>query len=108
MVIYMYLVASLCVWTLERMTQDNGLNGSEKSPTFNSSKHTKCHTPPFFQINKIYILHTHTKYLECLLYNTLALPVLLYGSETWTIEARDARRITAAETKYTRRTAGYI
>jgi hypothetical protein len=41
------------------------------------------------------------------LYNTLALPVLLYGSETWTIKARDARRITAAEMKYTR-TAGYI
>ena len=42
------------------------------------------------------------------LYNTLALPVLLYGSETWTIIARDARRITAAEMKYMRRTAGYI
>jgi hypothetical protein len=41
------------------------------------------------------------------LYNTLALPVLLYGSETWTIKARDARRITAAEMKYVRRTAGY-
>ena len=35
--------------------------------------------------------------------NTLALPVLLYGNETWTIKARDARRITAAEMKYTRR-----
>jgi hypothetical protein len=41
------------------------------------------------------------------LYNTLALPVLLCGSETWTIKASDARRITAAETKYMRRTAGY-
>ena len=40
-------------------------------------------------------------------YNTLALPVLLYGSETWTIKASDARRITAAEMKCTRRTAGY-
>jgi hypothetical protein len=40
------------------------------------------------------------------LYNTLALPVLLYVSETWTIKARDARRITSAEMKYTRRTAG--
>jgi hypothetical protein len=40
--------------------------------------------------------------------NTLALPVLLYGNETWTIKAKDARRITAAETKYMRRTAGYI
>jgi hypothetical protein len=41
------------------------------------------------------------------LYNTLALPVLLYGSETLTIKARDTRRITAAEIKYMRRTAGY-
>jgi len=37
----------------------------------------------------------------------LALPVLLYGSETWNIKASDARRITAAEMKYVRRTAGY-
>jgi hypothetical protein len=41
------------------------------------------------------------------LYNTLVLPILLHGSETWTIKARDARRITAAEMKYMRRTAGY-
>jgi len=41
------------------------------------------------------------------LYNTLVLPVLLYGSETWTIKASDARRITAAELKYVRRTEGY-
>jgi len=37
----------------------------------------------------------------------MAPPVLLYGSETWTIKARDARRITAAEMKYRRRTVGY-
>jgi len=30
---------------------------------------------------------------------------LLYGSETWTIKARDSRRITAEEMKYVRRTA---
>jgi hypothetical protein len=42
------------------------------------------------------------------LYNTLAPPVLLYGSETWTIKARDSCRITAAKMKYMRRTAGYI
>ena len=41
------------------------------------------------------------------LHNTLALPVLLCGSETWTVKARDARRITAAEMKHMRRTAGY-
>jgi hypothetical protein len=32
---------------------------------------------------------------------------LFYGGETWTIKAKDARKITAAEMKYTRRTAGY-
>jgi len=32
---------------------------------------------------------------------------LLYGSGTWTIKASDARRITEAEIKYMRRTAGY-
>jgi hypothetical protein len=32
---------------------------------------------------------------------------LLYGSETWTIKARDHIRITAPEIKYMRRTAGY-
>ena len=41
------------------------------------------------------------------LYNTLALPVFLHGSETWTIKASDARRITAAEMKYMKRRAGY-
>ena len=41
------------------------------------------------------------------LYSTLALQVFLYGSETLTIKARDARRITAAEMKYTRRTVRY-
>jgi len=32
---------------------------------------------------------------------------LVYGNETWSIKARDARRITATEMKYMRRTAGY-
>jgi hypothetical protein len=32
---------------------------------------------------------------------------LLYGSENWAVKARDARRITAAEVKYMRKTAGY-
>jgi len=49
---------------------------------------------------------THKK-TRIKLYNTLVLPVLLYGSETWTINASDARRITAAEMKCMRRTAGY-
>ena len=41
------------------------------------------------------------------LHNTLVLPVLLYGSETWTIKASDVSRITAAEMKYMTRIAGY-
>ena len=41
------------------------------------------------------------------LHNALAIPVLLYGSETATVEASDARRITAAEMKCTRITARY-
>jgi hypothetical protein len=41
------------------------------------------------------------------LYNTLALPTLLYSSEYWTIKARDTTRITASEIKYMRLPAGY-
>jgi hypothetical protein len=32
---------------------------------------------------------------------------LLYGSGTWTVTPRDARRVRAAEMKYMRRTAGH-
>ena len=41
------------------------------------------------------------------LHNTLALPVLLYGSGTGTVKGSDARRKTATEMKYMRITAGY-
>ena len=58
-------------------------------------------------INNVFRPQKTLKKTRIKLYNTLALPVLLYGSETWTIKARDARRITAAEMKYMRRTAGY-
>ena len=50
--------------------------------------------------------HKNLKKTRMKLYSTLALPVLLYGSETWTITVRAARRIIAAEMKYMRRTAG--
>jgi len=58
-------------------------------------------------INNVFRSQKTLKKTRIKLYNTLALPGLLYGSETWTIKARDARRITAAEIKYMRRTAGY-
>jgi hypothetical protein len=41
------------------------------------------------------------------LYNTLAVPPLLYGDENWTITARNTRRITAAEMKCIGKTVGY-
>jgi len=58
-------------------------------------------------LNNVFRPQKTLKKTRIKLYNTLALQVL-YGSETWTIKARDARRITAAEMKYMRRTAGYI
>ena len=58
-------------------------------------------------LNNVFRPQKTLKKTRIKLYNTLALPVLLYGSETWTVKARDARRITAADMKYMRRTAGY-
>jgi hypothetical protein len=58
-------------------------------------------------LNNVFRPHKTLKKTRIKLYNTLALPVLLFGSETWTIKAWDARRITASKMKYTRRTAGY-
>jgi hypothetical protein len=55
--------------------------------------------------NNVFRPQKTLKKIRIKLYNTLALPVLLYGSETWTIKARDASRISAAEMKYMR-TAG--
>jgi hypothetical protein len=58
-------------------------------------------------LNNMFAPQKALKRTRIKLYNTLALPVLLYGSETWTVKARDASRISAAEMKYMRRTAGY-
>jgi hypothetical protein len=41
------------------------------------------------------------------LHNTLSLTALLHNSGNWIIIMRDWRRITAAEMKYMRKTAGY-
>ena len=57
-------------------------------------------------LNNVYRPQNALKKTRIKLYNTLSLPVLLYGSETQTINVRDARRITAAEMKYMR-TAGH-
>ena len=57
-------------------------------------------------LNNVFRPQKTLKKTRTKLYNTLALPVLLYGSETWTVKASDGRRITAAQMKYMRRTAG--
>jgi len=57
-------------------------------------------------LNNVFIPQKTLKKTTIKLYNTLALPVLLCGRKTWTVNERDARRITAAETKYMRITAG--
>jgi hypothetical protein len=41
------------------------------------------------------------------MYNTLALPALLCGCETWIIREQDISRMTSAEMKFIRRTAKY-
>ena len=57
-------------------------------------------------LNNVFRPPTNLKNTSKKLYSTLVLPVLLYGRETWTIKASDARRITAAEMKCMRITAG--
>ena len=39
-------------------------------------------------------------------YNTLAIPVLTFGCEVWSLRKTDKQRITAAEMRFLRRTAG--
>ena len=58
-------------------------------------------------INNVFKPKTTLRKTRIKLYNTLALPTLLYGSESWTIKATDASRIRAAEMRYMRKTAGY-
>jgi hypothetical protein len=48
-------------------------------------------------INTVFRPQKPTNKIRIKLYHKLAVPVLLYGSETWTIKARYASRITAAE-----------
>jgi len=58
-------------------------------------------------INNMFRPQKTLKSLGMKLYNTLAIPTLIYGSESRTTTARDTRRMTAAEMKYIRKTAGY-
>jgi len=59
-------------------------------------------------INNMFRPHKASQKTRIKLHNKLFLPALLYGSENWTIKARDARITTVAKTKYKRRAAGEI
>jgi hypothetical protein len=41
------------------------------------------------------------------LYTTFALPVLLYGRETWTVKSKDKSILTAVEMRFMRKTVKY-
>jgi hypothetical protein len=58
-------------------------------------------------INNMFRPQKTLKKTRIKLYNTLDLRAVIYGSGNWTIKGRDARRITAAQMKYMRKTAGY-
>jgi hypothetical protein len=59
-------------------------------------------------INNIFKPNKARKNTRIKLYSTLALLVLLYSSDSWTIKAIDKARLISAEMKFMRRTAGYI
>jgi hypothetical protein len=58
-------------------------------------------------LNNVFRPQKTLKKTRIKLCNTLALPVLLYSSKTWTVKSTDSRRISAAEMKYMKRTTGY-
>jgi hypothetical protein len=47
------------------------------------------------------------KFSRIKLHKGLALPILLYGSELWTLRQKDKNRLTSIEMKIFRRTARY-
>ena len=48
------------------------------------------------------------KFSRINVYNALALPILLYGSEIWTLRKKDEKQSQSIEMKFFRRIAGYI
>lgn len=58
-------------------------------------------------INQIFKPTLVQKHTRTRIYKTLARPILCFGSEAWTIRNIDSQRLTAAEMRFMRRTAGY-
>jgi hypothetical protein len=58
-------------------------------------------------INAVFKPTLEEKHARTRLYKTLALPVLCYGSEAWTIRKGDSNIFTVCEVKFMRRAEGY-
>ncbi|KAJ4448800.1 hypothetical protein ANN_00191, partial [Periplaneta americana] len=58
-------------------------------------------------INQIFRPTLVQKHTRTRIYKTLARPILCFGSEAWMIRNIDSQRLTAAEMRFMRRTAGY-
>jgi hypothetical protein len=83
-----------------------GYNVSYQEEKFTHSKITNFFTNTGL-LNKTLKPNLVQRSTRLKLYNTLALPTLLYGSEIWTNKHCDKNRLRTAEMKYLRRTAGY-
>jgi hypothetical protein len=57
-------------------------------------------------INQVFKPSLVQQHIRLNIYRTLARPVLIYGSEAWTIRKVDKKRLQAAEMKFMRKTAG--
>lgn len=58
-------------------------------------------------VNQVFPVTKVQQHTRLRLYKVLARPVLSYGSEAWTIRCQDERRLTTAEMRFLRKTAGY-
>src|SRR6266576_4746657 len=57
-------------------------------------------------INRVLNVNKIWREMRMKVYNTLAIPMLTYGSEVWALRKTDKRRIEATEMRVMRRTAG--
>jgi hypothetical protein len=57
-----------------------------------------------YGIAKVSHLYNKVGNAKVKIYNTLALPTLLYGCETWSVGAQDKTRITPVQIKFVRTT----
>jgi hypothetical protein len=58
-------------------------------------------------MNQIFKPNLVSKYTRIKIYKIFARPTLAYGSESWTIQSKDRKRLISAEMRFIRRTLGY-